>query len=192
MSSRVIRGADRVHRLKVTDLNGPAGAGLPQDHVMNVEKQAFEQGFREGERMGKQMGEKMVESVLRRYERAIVELAASHRSLTRSMEVEGVKLAIEIARKIVQRELRTDPDLILALTSLALRRVQDQQSIKLRVSRHDFERVRTGTEHVNASVQVIEDSSLERGDFIIDTDQTHLDGRLQLEIDKISRALLET
>ena len=83
---------------------------------MDVEKQAFEQGYSEGERSGKQMGEAMIESVCKRYEKSIAELAGAHDKLVQQMEEETVRLAIEIARKIVQRELAMDTDLVVALT----------------------------------------------------------------------------
>src|SRR5215471_18646627 len=68
MSSRIIRGEGRLQKLKVSAPGGAAILGGSQEHVMDVEKQAFEQGYAEGERIGKQMGEKMVETVVRRYE----------------------------------------------------------------------------------------------------------------------------
>lgn len=158
---------------------------------MNVEKQAFEQGYREGERIGKQMGEKMMETVIKRYENSIVELAQSHKALVAEMEENTVRLALEISRKIVQRELTMDADIITALATVALKRVQTHESITLRVSRHDYERVRAGIANVNPAVNVKPDASLERGDFVVDTAQTHLDGRVGKQIDAIAKALFD-
>src|SRR5262249_47965303 len=153
------------------------------------EKQAFEQGYSEGERIGKQMGEAMLETICKRYEKSLADLALAHRNLVQEMEVQTVRLAIEIARKIVQRELTMDPDLVVALTAIALKRVAGQQSIVVRVSRHDFERLRTAIATVNSAVTVKDDADLERGDFLIETGQTHLDSRVSSQIDAISRTL---
>ncbi|MBI4473843.1 MAG: hypothetical protein HY646_14340 [Acidobacteria bacterium] len=193
MSSRIIRGDERIKKLQVRSgaAFGFDTALLPQDHMMNVEKQAFEQGYREGERMGKQMGEKMMETVVKRYENAIVELAQSHKMLVAEMEESTVRLALEISRKIVQRELSVDPDIVSALAAVALKRVQTHESITLRVSRADFERVRAAVAQVNPAVTVREDASLERGDFVVDTAQTHLDGRIAKQIETIGKALFD-
>ncbi len=192
MSSRIIRGDDRIKKLKVSTPNEPGIDGLlGHDHVMQVEKQAFEQGYAEGERIGKQMGEKMVDTVVRRYDNSIVELAQAHRILLEQMEVQTVRMALEISRKIVQRELTMDPDLVSALATVALKRVQGQQSIALRVSRQDFDRVRNSVASANAAVAVKEDAALERGDFVVDTAQTHLDGRVSSQIETIGRALFD-
>jgi flagellar biosynthesis/type III secretory pathway protein FliH len=193
MSSRIIRGNGGLQKSKIsppgTLLN--AAPGMSEEHIMDVEKQAFEQGYAEGERIGKQMGEAMVESICKRYEKSLAELALSHKQMAQAMEEQTVRLALEIGRKIVQRELTMDQDLIVALATVALKRLAGHQSISLRVSRQDFERVRSAIANVNPAVIVKDDPTLERGDFVIETNQTHLDGKVGSQIDAIGRALLD-
>ena len=191
MSSRIIRGDTRLQKLKVSGGPETTVIGGSQEHVMDVEKQAFEQGYAEGERIGKQMGEKMVETIVKRYDTSILNLAEAHKALMESVEEQTVRLALEISRKIVQRELTMDTDLVTALASVALKRVSNHQSITLRVSRQDFGRVRVAVANVNPAVTVKDDATLERGDFVIDTAQTHLDGRVGSQVEAISRALFD-
>jgi flagellar assembly protein FliH len=192
MSSRIIRGDDRVKKARVTGTAGPAGVELiGQDHVMNVEKQAFEQGYKEGERIGKQMGERMVSTAVQRYDRSIQDLAALHQALRDAMEKEAVRLALAVSKKIVQREVAMDQDLITALVAVALKRLQGQNAVTARVSSHDFSRVDAALRAISSSITVKEDPSLERGDFILDSLQTHIDGRLSAQIESIGRALLD-
>jgi flagellar assembly protein FliH len=192
MSSRIIRGDDRMKKISVTSGGAaPAAQLLSPDHIMVVEKQAFEQGYREGERIGKQMGERMVEATIKRYERSIQDLAVIQRDLAASMEKETVQLALAITRKIIQRETVIDPDLVSALVSVALKRTQGHQSVSVRVSQQDFERVQSAVSVANGGIVVKEDPSLERGDFIVDTLQTHVDGRLSTQIETVSRALFD-
>ena len=191
MSSRIIRGDGRVQKLKVSTPGGGNILGGSQDHVMDVEKQAFEQGYAEGERIGKQMGEKMVETVVKRYDNGIAKLVEAHKTLVEAMEEQTVRLALEISRKIVQRELTMDPDLVAALASVALKRVLSHQSITLRVSRQDVEHVRAAVTAANPAISVKDDATLERGDFVVDTAQTHLDGRVASQIETIGRVLFD-
>ncbi len=190
MSSRIIRGAERVKRPRISSPPGGVGA-LPQDHVMTVEKQAFEKGYHEGERMGKQMGEQMIGTVVKRYDQSIVQFAIAHKSLVESMELETVRLALEIAKTILEREVSTDPDVVSALATLALKRLEGHHEIALKVSSDDLERVRATIEHINPAVSVVPEPTLERGDFLIDTSKTHLDGRMMSRINGIGRVLLE-
>src|SRR5688572_17994793 len=107
MSSRIIRGDSTAQKLKVRTADSGL-AGIAHSQAMHVEKQAFEQGYQEGERIGKQMGEKMVETVVRRYDKSIVELAEAYKGLLEEMGKQTVRLATEISRKIIQRELTVD------------------------------------------------------------------------------------
>ena len=191
MSCRIIRGDSHLQKLKVNSIGEGAVLGGSQGHVMDVEKQAFEQGYAEGERIGKQMGEKMVETIVKRYENSILQLAQAHKSVMETIEEHTVRLALEISRKIVQREVTIDTDLITALASVALKRVSNHQAITLRVSRQDFGRVAAAVANVNPAVTVKDDATLERGDFVIDTAQTHLDGRIGSQVDAISRGLFD-
>src|SRR3989442_15060007 len=189
MSSRIIRGDNRLQTLKLS--SSGSISSIPEDHIMDVEKQAFEQGYAEGERIGKQMGEAMVETICKRYEKSLAQLSVSHNRMAEAMEEETVRLALGIARKIVQRELTMDQDLVAALATVALKRLSGHQSILLRVSRYDFERVRAAVAAVNPAVTVKDDPALERGDFVIETGQTHLDGQVSSQIDAIGRALID-
>ena len=189
MSSRIIRGDNRLQTLKLS--SSGSISSIPEDHIMDVEKQAFEQGYAEGERIGKQMGEAMVETICKRYEKSLAQLSVSHKRMAEAMEEETVRLALGIARKIVQRELTMDQDLVAALATVALKRLSGHQSILLRVSRYDFERVRAAVAAVNPAVTVKDDPALERGDFVIETGQTHLDGQVSSQIDAIGRALID-
>ena len=191
MSSRIIRGDSRVQKLKVSSPGAVNVRGGSQERVMDVEKQAFEQGYAEGERIGKQMGEKMVETVVKRYDNGIAQLAQTHKALVEAMEEQTVRLALAISRKIVQRELTMDPDLVAALASVALKRVLSHQSITLRVSRQDFDRVRAAVAAANPAISVKDDATLERGDFVVDTAETHLDGRVASQIETIGRVLFD-
>ena len=158
---------------------------------MNVEKQAFERGYKEGECIGKQMGERMMENTIKRYERSIQSLASVHRTLADAMEVETVRLSLEVARKIIQREVAIDPDLVAVMVSVALKRVHGHHGIEVRVGSHDYNRVCEAIRSANSTIPVKEDSSLERGDFIVDTAQTHVDGHISSQIDAVSRALFD-
>jgi flagellar assembly protein FliH len=191
MSRRIIRGDGRVQNVAGDSAGSSNLSTVSQDRIMSVEQQAFERGYSEGERTGKQMGETMIETICGRYEKSLADLAATHKKMVQAMEEQTVRLALEIARKIVQRELTMDPDLVAALAAVALKRVASHQSITLCVSRNDLERVRVAVANVNPAVTVKEDPALERGDFVIETGQTHLDGRASSQIDTIGRALFD-
>ncbi len=191
MSSRIIRGGKSNKTSRINTLGGDSLPGLPQSHIMGVEKQAFERGYQEGNEIGKQMGEQMMETAVKRYDQTIVDMAVSHKKLVESMERETVRLSLAIAKSILGRAVSTDPDVVTVLVSLALKRLQGHHEIVLKVSPDDFERVRSGIENIDSAVRVEQVSSLERGDFILDSSKTHFDGRMMSRLDHIGRELLD-
>ena len=193
MSSRIIRADERLVKSNVRSIafeSDQSTAAAHENQLRNAERQGFERGFREGEQVGRQLGEQMIETTAKRYELGVAELTKAHAEICRAMETKTVELALEIARKVIQREISTDPDLVCALAMVALKRVHSHQTITLRVNHHDFPRIQDAVASVNGSVSVVEDPGLERGDFLIDTANTHLDGRLQSQVDTLGRAIL--
>ena len=77
------------------------------------------------------------------------------------------------------------------MVAVALKRVNGHHSVEVRVSSHDYKRVCEAILSTNASIPVKEDPALERGDFVIDTAETHLDGRISSQIDAVGRALFD-
>jgi len=193
MSSRIIRGNEDVRNVRVTagGMAMPGGHDLLSEEVARAEKQAFEKGYREGERIGKQMAERTIEGAIKRYERSIQQVAETERRLAEAMEAESVRLALQVARKIIQRETTIDPEMVSILVSVALKRVQGHHRIEVRVSKHDFARVTEAIRSGKSSILVKEDPSLERGDFILDSIETHIDGRIASQVDAVSRALFD-
>src|SRR6185369_3161243 len=84
-----------------------------------------------------------------------------------------------------------DPDLVTAVAAVALKRVQGHQAVTLRVSRYDCDRVRKAIADINPGIVVKDDVTLERGDFMIDTAQTHLDGRVSSQVETLGRLMLD-
>ena len=193
MSARIIRATDGANSVRVSSgaVGGPSSENQVPDRSANAVKQAFEQGYKEGERAGRGQAERVTGSTIQRYERSIQHLAGAERVLMQALETETVRLSLQIARRIIQREAATDPSLVAVLVSVALKRMTGHHGIEVRVSNHDFQHVHDVFSSTNSAVAVIEDASLERGDFILDTDQTHLDGRIGSQIDAVSRALFD-
>jgi len=161
MSYRIIRGSSRLQKLNVVT----GTCRLESD---------------DNDRM---------ESAIQRYDRSVAELASAHAQLLRDMETRTVELALEISRRIIHRELSTDPEIVTALATIALRRVRSQQQIVLRVSPQDFARIRDIVADIHSSIQVEADSSLGTGDLMIDTAETQLDLRIDSQVDTLGRDL---
>jgi len=71
-------------------------------------RQAYETGFREGEAAARQRSESQVREAVEKLAATVVELAATRGDAIRRAEADMVRLSIEIARRILHREISLD------------------------------------------------------------------------------------
>jgi flagellar assembly protein FliH len=173
-----------------------------------IREEAYAAGFEEGLRSGREeaaaeYSEKLAaaEQVRREAEEEsarLLELAEEERR-ARIMESEGeiLKLAVEIAEKIITGKIDESPEAWMQMVRKAVERVAGAKEVVVRVAPEDEEFVvlRLGTVKEVLSeappVQVVADSSLKKGDFVLQTDLGQVDGRLKEQLNKIAQALQE-
>ncbi|RLB21359.1 MAG: hypothetical protein DRG71_08440, partial [Deltaproteobacteria bacterium] len=117
---------------------------------------------------------KRLEETAKRLEALIENLSELKSRLYRESEEEILRLSIEIARKIVQRELSLDGEAVLRTIRKAVDFLNERTSIKVLVNPADMEKVketlpelRTGKKIEN--IELIEDPSVARGGCILQT-----------------------
>jgi flagellar assembly protein FliH len=191
MNPKVIRCKDSQHFLTVRQMTPDATGLYVQNELAAVEKQAFDQGFQEGERSAKRLYESKAEAAAKKYDQSIAEMITAYRTLVAAAERNAVQLAMAIARKVIQRELHIEASDVAGRAAEALASVQTHPGIVLKVSVQDAARLRQMVTQINPSVSVQEDPSMKPGDFIIDTSRTHLDGRIESQLEEIEQRFLE-
>jgi flagellar assembly protein FliH len=165
--------------------------------VSEIEKEAYEIGFAQGQKAGLEVGEKMVESLLKQYSVSLEELNKLRKEVFSSSERQVIRLALEIAKKIVKREVAIDEELILTLVKVALDRVTDQALITIRVNPKDYHAIerhhasRPDAGALNETVKLIEDPLIGRGGCVIETDSGTIDARIEEQLREIEKGFFE-
>lgn len=129
------------------------------------------------------------------------ELAAAELRLARNaqaaldaLEPEALKVALEVARRVVDAELSSRPEAIAELVARLMRRVRRAQRVGLHLHPDDLSTVKAALDGLmpdgcEAAVELVPDATLERGDCVLRSDVGTLDGRVQARIDALARAL---
>ncbi len=165
--------------------------------LAQIERTAFENGFHQGERAGMEMAEKKAEAIMRRYGDSLHELGRYKAALYGQVEREVVKLAVEVAKKIVHREIQADPDIIQTLVKVALGRVSERSAVTVRVNPvdHNFlldkRRGWVREEAGGQEVTLVADKSVERGGCLVQTECGDVDARIEEEFREVERAFFE-
>lgn len=109
------------------------------------------------------------------------------------VEAEVVQLALAIAGKILHREAQVDPMLVAAIVHLALGQLKEGSAATIRVRPEEANRWR---EHFAAqpaefSVKVVEDTVLERGDCVLETELGTVNFSLDAQLKEVERGFFD-
>ena len=180
----------------------PPAAPLPPDaetqaaeqqRVAEIERHAFTTGYSQGETAGLDAGAKRSEAMLRRVSETLESLAALRTDLIRQTEHQMLQLALAIAKRILRREVALDTDLTVAMARVALDRLGDVPSAKIRLHPEDYAVAveRSTPPLASEHVSVVADGSLSRGSCLIESDFGFVEAGVEAQFEAISKALVE-
>ena len=162
-----------------------------------MDKEAYEKGFSGGEKAGKEVGEKMVEALLKQYSQTLDDLANLRKQIFTASEREVIKLSLEIARKVVKREVTIDEEVILALVKVALNRLGEESVMTIRVSPRDYQSIlrysnsQGKTSPLHAGITLVEDAMISRGGCLVETEAGIIDARIEEQFREIEKGFFE-
>lgn len=164
----------------------------PAVDLAALERDAFTKGYAQGERAGTEAGNARAEAMLRRLAQTLEDLQGLRRELVRRTERDVAELAIAIARRIVQRELALDQDLVLAMARVALDRLGDVSSASIRLHPDDYAAAMAGRGLASASpgVQILADPTVHRGGCVVQSQFGSIDVGAATQIDELTHTLL--
>jgi flagellar assembly protein FliH len=113
--------------------------------------------------------------------------------LYRQTEVETVRLALAIARRVLRRELTVDPAAIEGLVSAALQRLQTQENCRVRIHPDHVPVLQAAIERLgmSAKVEVIPDATQEPGAAVFEMARGNLDASIDMQLKEIQRGLVD-
>jgi flagellar assembly protein FliH len=212
MSSRIIRRGDagdqqaqaiqwRAHG-QAAPTQQPAAkprtgnAELPSDDSEPVRQlcaNAYQQGLAAGEASAAQRAQASLDPALTSFAAMLAELAATRTKLRAEAEGAAVALALEVARRVLHREVAADPEAILGLVKAAFQKCDARATQRLRVSTQDAQTIRENQTRLNfpPGLEIIADRNLPRGGAIFETSRGDLDASVDTQLAEIERGLAD-
>jgi flagellar assembly protein FliH len=168
-----------------------------REQLETEKKEACDKGKEEGHEAGFQEGKAEVERLIERTQ-TMLERAQDKRSeIIQESEQEIVDLVLLIARKVIKVISENQRNVIIANVIQALRKVKSKGDIMIRVNMADL---KLTTEHKQdfikmmegvKSIQIMEDSTVDPGGCIIETDFGEIDARIASQLAEIESKILE-
>jgi flagellar assembly protein FliH len=163
-----------------------------------VEKLAYENGLRQGEKAGMEIAERKIEALMPRFADAIAEVHKLKSKLYARAEKDVVKLALEVAKRIVHREIQADPEIIQTLVKVALSHVAVKSPATIRLHPADYSYILqhrgelTQDTEEDREVVLLADKSIERGGCLVQTECGDVDARIEEEFLEVERSFFDT
>jgi flagellar assembly protein FliH len=108
------------------------------------------------------------------------------------VEAEVVKLALAIAARVLHREAKLDPLLLIAVVRIALEKVADNSTTVLRVPAVEVERWREAfVAEANSEVQFVGDERLEAGECVLETNVGRVELGVKAQLDEIEKGFFD-
>ena len=160
-------------------------------------KEALEKGREEGRTEGYAEGKAEVDRLIERTQTVLERAQDKRGEILTETERELIELVLLISRKIVKIISENQREVVVSNVLEALKKVRDRGNVIVRVNLAD---VKLATDHKKEfiqalegakSIQVMEDSSVDSGGCIIETDFGEIDARISSQLAELEARILE-
>ncbi len=123
--------------------------------------------------------------------------ARQRQELLDEVQPYAVRIAVEVAKRIVRRELQTDPGLITRTVQAAFEQMSPAPGMRVRVHPIDASHLRRTIREVVTSpdqaecVEIVPDESIEQGGCVIEGQRGVVDARLRTQFEEIQARLFD-
>ncbi|MGE5620280.1 MAG: FliH/SctL family protein [Sphingomonadaceae bacterium] len=159
-----------------------------------VTREAMARGYSDGKAEGLRAAEEQCKGYLERLAELAKRAVIDRETMIRSAEQELATLALEIASKIIRREVATDPTIVLAMIESAIEKVGSTESVRILVHPEDVDLVREKWSELRGAVafgtnwEVVGDDQVDRGGCIVETKSGLVDSRIETQLAEIVTA----
>jgi flagellar assembly protein FliH len=156
-------------------------------------RQAYDAGFHAGENEARRSLEAEVKETVERLAATISELAATRGEAVRRAEADTVRLTIEIARRVLHRELTIDTSALEALIMAALEKLQSQEVYRVRIHPDQERIVRSCLDQMGRgeAVEIVNDPVQPKGGAVFEIARGSLDASVETQLREVERGLID-
>lgn len=103
-------------------------------NIEHLEREAYEKGYSVGENAGFEMGLKKAEVVVERFQSLVEELISIKEEYIKRNDRKILALSIAIARKILEKEVKENDEVLLNILHNALKKIERREKITITIN----------------------------------------------------------
>ncbi|MBQ0051444.1 MAG: flagellar assembly protein FliH [Treponema sp.] len=162
-----------------------------------ISRNSYKEGYEKGHNDGYDTGKAEVERLVERTHKILEAVMARREEILNETEQQIVELVILMARKVIKVLSENQRSVVMANVLQALKKVKGRGNVTLRVNLAD---VKLTTEHIQdfikqvenvQGITVLEDSTVDRGGCVVETDFGAIDARIQNQLTELETKILE-
>lgn len=181
------------------DVSAPVEAAPPPPALAELEEaarvQGYQIGFDEGYAAGMAAAEASMAPMLQSLSALLAGIHENHTAFYRAAERQIVDLALQIAQKVVEREVENMPDLAVNVIRAALEEMDARTAMRVRVNPDDAEVLQRRWAQVVPPavgadrIELQPDETIQPGGGIIETNHGQVDAQLGTKLEQLGNAL---
>mgnify|MGYP002515568972 CR=1 FL=1 len=162
-----------------------------------IRSEAIEKGFAQGHEDGLKSGEDEINRLTERMRRMLEAIMNRREEILRETEQQIVELVILMTRKVVKIISETQKTTVVSNVIAALKKVKTRGNVVLHVNTEDLKIASANVAEFIKRIEniqgitVMEDSSVEKGGCIVETDFGAIDARIASQLGELESKILE-
>lgn len=163
--------------------------------VAEIEHEAYQKGYDAGREVGFRKGQAEVRRLIDRLGTIVGKAIDIREDIIQASEKQMVEMILIIARKVIKDEIIERKEIVLNNIREALKRIKDRDRVDIRVNFADLEITTAHKDELIKlmeslrKVNIYEDSRVDRGGVIIETDVGAIDARISTQLKEIEEAI---
>lgn len=168
-----------------------------ENEVSKIRQDAYDEGYKAGHEEGFNTGKPEVERLVEQLHHIIDRTLEKRAEIIEESETQLINLVLMITKKVVKVISENQKNVVINNVIQALRKLKSRGEVLIKVNLEDVELT---TDHVKdfmrmvdnvQSVTVVEDSTVDKGGCIIETDFGEIDARISSQLQEIEEKIIE-
>lgn len=168
-----------------------------EERGKKIETDAFEQGRREGRESGIQEGKAEAQRIIERFQIVLNKAIERRNEIIAESETQVINLVLTIVKKIIKVISENQKNVVVNNIVQSLQKLQQKSDVIVRVNLSDLELASHHKEDILKmaervqSITIAEDSTVDPGGAIIETDFGEIDARIASQLREIEDRIIE-
>jgi flagellar assembly protein FliH len=163
---------------------------LPPPDYEAIKAEAWSEGFQHGYDEGQRLAAEEQRDTTIRLGALLHDIVADNEGFVRGMENDIVELVLAVAEKVVGRETRTDPQIVVNVVRSALNEIHDASEVRIRAHPDDVTILEPRWQEmlprrVAERSELLADELVERGGVVVETQIGYVDSQIKTRLQQV-------